>query len=224
LKIVQFSKTLQARGTPPPLSTSPTKHDNDAVTMRRRGSAAGHDGSASDGGATKKPTVNRVAELQTSGGSNSSGGSTSGSGIVTGAATGGSGGNGSGGAGGGASTTTTANVAGARLSPIVSADTEALMRRLVAGVAASGGLGPHHAGGVGVGSVGSVGGGYFLNANSTPFSSSYNPSAYSSSPSFADLALTKTAESLAASNGVAVENCNGVIVYGEGNRTNINSR
>ena len=167
--------------------------------------------SANEAGGAKKPTVNRVAELQTSGGSGS--GSTSGAAGTAGA-----------GAAAGASTTTTAgNVAGARLSPIVSADTEALMRRLVAGAAASGSLGAnaHHAGGS-VGSVGSAGA-YFLNANSTPFSSSYNPSAYGSSPSFADLALTKTAESLAASNGVAVENCNGVIVYGEGTAASFHS-
>jgi hypothetical protein len=108
--------------------------------------------------------------------------------------------------------TAAAGMGAARLSPIVSADTEALMRRLVASAAdkaASVAATPP------VGSAGGVNGGYFLNVSAAPFSSSYNPSAYGSSPSFADLALTKTAESLAASTGIAVENANGVIVYGE---------
>ena len=106
-------------------------------------------------------------------------------------------------------------LASARLSPIVSADTEALMRRLAATASVSSIQSSTPV--EGASNQARRGSASFaaMNANAASFSSSYNPAYYGSSPSFADLVLTKTAESLAATINVAAENANGIIVYGE---------
>jgi hypothetical protein len=113
-----------------------------------------------------------------------------------------------------------------RLSPIVSAETEALMKRLrstsgsvvVAAptlVTATGAAGapaslPPLLGLGGATSFSQMAGAGTQYSSSLPY-----PNSYGASPSFAELGLTKTAESLAASEGVTAEDANGIIVYGE---------
>jgi hypothetical protein len=104
-----------------------------------------------------------------------------------------------------------------RLSPIVSAETEALMKRLRSAsgsvVIAAPTLVATSAGGSAQPPLLGLGGATSfsqMTVGSAPY-----PNSYGASPSFAELGLTKTAESLAASEGVAAEDANGLIVYGE---------
>jgi hypothetical protein len=106
------------------------------------------------------------------------------------------------------------HTAESRLSPIVSAETEALMKRLRSAsgsvVIAAPTLVATSAGGSAQPPLLGLGGATSFTVGSAPY-----PNSYGASPSFAELGLTKTAESLAASEGVAAEDANGLIVYGE---------